>query len=207
MLAGRESRYVGRRDRRRSFANVGKAFLLLALAVEAAFVIQTMSKREPSADSPGSSSEVKSAHGRAIEYESNERAGYSFAYPKRWKIDIDATLSEVRSPNGDAVVLLGVGTNDPINVASSEFMTTLRETYPEVTWNLRRRMEIGDAPAVLMLGTVVNMSGTEVEFVSATVKGDPRNYQIAGYYDSRKGGKVGRLVHDILESFRRRTSL
>ena len=186
------------------FAAVVEVGLIVIWAVDLQGEVPSIEKeRAPTQGSPAPDEIPTSQTERHV----NEDAGYSFRYPERWSIHVDDTLSTLRSPDARTVLLVGVGPPGSIEVVSAEFTASLRKIYSRVHIERQRGAYFGDAPAVLVSGNLVNASGKHVRFISATLNRDPRNVQVAAYFDLRENETtIQRLITDILESFEVRTS-
>ncbi len=196
-----------------SLPNIGKTALVLLLVIEVAVTIRTTQFHAQPPDlgaplNPDQQKQSPTGTTTATEHQVNQTAGYSFGYPEGWESIVDDTLSTLRSPDGRTVILVGVGPPGSIDVASAEFMASLRRIYPKARLDRQQRTKLGDTPSMLMSGYLVNTIGKNIRFISATIRGTPRNFQIAAYYDRRENPKrVERLVGDVLQSFRQRRSL
>jgi hypothetical protein len=209
LIWNRRPQQYGARGKRWSLGNIGKTVLVVALLVEIVLAVRAGRLK----DQPPDIATRPIPRGRApatiaLERHVNEKAGYSFGYPKRWKIREQDTLTKLISPDGKAVMLMGVGSARSMNVAAADFMSSLRSIYAHARLERQQRTEVGDTSAIVTSGELINSSGARLKFMSATVRGTPRSFQIAAYYDRRENvKKIERTVEDVLESFRRRTSV
>lgn len=197
-----------------SFRTLVTVALILALVVEIGLIViwavdlqGEMPSIEKERGSKQGSPALNEIPTSATEHHFNEDAGYSFRYPEGWDVHVDDTLSTLRSPDAKTVMLVGVGSPGSIDVVSAEFTASLKKIYSRVRIERQEIATFGDTLAVLVSGNLVNASGKHVRFISATLKRDPRNVQVAAYFDLRENETtIERLITDILESFRVRTS-
>jgi hypothetical protein len=175
-----------------------KLFLLTILALEVAAVPLVPYLRDryqqPGGVTPGPST--------APPVHSNEKAGFSFTYPKSWKVTDSGSLSSVTAPNRVATISLAlIPKAGSQRSALANLVTTIRSTYPKVTVSKRAPDEVGGAPAVTAAGVAHTDADSRVGFKALALKVHQRFFGIAEFWTPGAHRAHGRLA-DTADSFR-----
>jgi hypothetical protein len=133
----------------------------------------------------------------------NSRAGYSFAYPPRWRLEDRGTLAEVTSPGREVSVSFGLGARGSLQRASLRFVEELDESYRKLTLSGFQLTLVDSEPAVSFTGSAVSDKGIPIRFQAISLAGPERNYSLVVFVAaSAEPAEVLPPVEEILGSFR-----
>jgi hypothetical protein len=108
----------------------------------------------------------------------NPRAGYSFRYPPRWRLQERGSLTRVTSPRKDASVSFGLGGKGNLRAASLRFVTELQETYRRLSLTGFQLTLMDREPAISFTGSGTSDAGVPLRFQAISVAGSERNYTL-----------------------------
>jgi hypothetical protein len=138
----------------------------------------------------------------------NDVGGYGLRYPFGWHLSQQGAISEVMSPERDAVVSFGVGrlsgTDRAASLSSSlnEVIDLIGETYTDVELTDIDSQSIAGNPAVVREGLATNEAGGLVRFTLRVVQDPARNFVIVTFEPARLVSvEVHNALSAIVESF------
>jgi hypothetical protein len=133
----------------------------------------------------------------------NSRAGYSFAYPPRWRLDDRGTLAKVTSPGREVSVSFGLGARGSLEKSSLRFVEELEDTYRRLSLSGFQLTLLDGEPAVSFTGSAVTADGTPIRFQAISLAGPERNYSLVIFVaENAEPAEVLPPVEEILGSFR-----
>ncbi|MFN2489336.1 MAG: hypothetical protein ABR529_06315 [Actinomycetota bacterium] len=146
---------------------------------------------------PGDKGKVETA--AAMSRHVNEAGGYSFLYPRGWKLERAGEVSRVRSPGGHLIVSFGLG---PVGLPASYdgFASLLVDSYQEVRLAEVTPTYVGRHRSLSVRGSAVDGTGRPLSFRAMLVeRGDQRSI---GAFAASDSGNLDARVHAVLRSLR-----
>jgi hypothetical protein len=138
----------------------------------------------------------------------NTAGGYRFRYPFGWHLSGQGAISEVMSPERDAVVSFGVGglsgTDRAESLSSSlnKVIDLIGETYSDMKLTDIGSQSIAGNPAVVREGLATNEAGGLVRFSLIVVQDSGRNFVIVTFEPARLVSvEVHSTLMEVVESF------
>jgi hypothetical protein len=138
----------------------------------------------------------------------NDAGGYRLRYPYGWHLSQQGAISEVMSPERDAVVSFGAGRLSGIDRAASlsaslnEVIDLIGETYTDVELTDIGSESFAGNPAVVREGLATNEDGGLVRFTLRVVQDPNRNFVIVTFEPARLVSvEVHNTLTAIVESF------
>jgi hypothetical protein len=169
-------------------------FTLLAAGITAMLVAPEAGPKPPLAE--------PAQHGPASESFFNRRAGYSFRYPPRWRVEPNVTATMVASPGRDAVITFGLGAAGTLDHAEATLVTEVQDSYQGTRLAAVEAQRIGGRTALSVSGTGINSGGIRIRFVAITVRGLSRNYSITVFTPADVRTSVLPRIQEVVSSFR-----
>jgi hypothetical protein len=156
-------------------------------------------------DESGSSGEDSKNAARfqlATRVHRNNVAGYSFRYPKGWRLRTNSTVSRLTRPDRHFIISFGLGPPGGLPVAYDEFVALLDKTYTNVVVDKVNATKVGGNVGVIVKGRAAGSGGVQVRFL-ATVLQRPNNQRALGALAATDtDAEFPAAVKEVLSSFK-----
>ncbi|MDP9067382.1 MAG: hypothetical protein M3N53_03400 [Actinomycetota bacterium] len=151
--------------------------LLLALVVAIVLAVTANGEADrPAGERPASEPELSMLE--------NEDGSYEVSYPPGWSPRTSATRTIITSPDGDAVVGVGLGTEGKLQDTARNLLASLRRSYDGLTIDARRSESFGDKRAFLVSGSAKNLSGVALRWLAVSLREGERNFTVTIFSDA-----------------------
>lgn len=134
----------------------------------------------------------------------NEAGDYAFRQPSGWVVNDRGSVSQMRSPNGELVISIGLAGAGTLEDAATQLVRSIEERYRRADVHEPTATELAGRPATVVSGLLVNDAGTRVRFLGAALRVGDRA-QVIGMFVSPRAARTPVLssVEGILVSLRR----
>jgi hypothetical protein len=130
----------------------------------------------------------------------NDDGGYSFEHPPDWQVASDGSVSDVESPDNEAIVSFGIAPEGDLLVASDRLMALLRESYEGFELAEEDVQSFGNDLAMVRSGTAA--SGNEdLRFQTVVIKTSEGNYAITSFATENEGVRYMTDIDTMMRSF------
>ena len=132
----------------------------------------------------------------------NNVAGYSFRYPKGWRLRTDSTVSRLTRPDRHFIISFGLGPPGGLPVAYDEFVALLDKNYTNVVVDKVNATKVDGNVGVVVKGRAAGGGGVQVRFL-ATVLQRPNNQRALGALAATDtDAAFPAAVKEVLSSFK-----
>jgi hypothetical protein len=173
----------------------GIAVVLAALGVAAVVVVpKVLEEDEPPVTSSADEVDASSEHFV------NESGGYQFDHPGEWSVATRGSVTDVESPDDEAIVSFGIAPEGDLLVASDRLLELLRDSYRGFELQDEDIRSFGSDLGMVRDGTAIN--GTEpLRFRTVIIKTSEGNYAITAFATQNEGVRYMSDIERIMGSF------
>jgi hypothetical protein len=173
----------------------GIAVVLAVLAAGAVLVLPDVLEDEPTITGGTGEDETESS-----DHFVNDSGGYQFDYPPQWRVASRGSVTDVESPDDEAIVSFGIAPEGDLLVASDRLLELLRDSYQGFELQDEDVRSFGSDLGMVRNGTASN--GTEpLRFRTVIIKTSEGNYAITSFATKNEGVRYMSDIERIMESF------
>ena len=175
-----------------------KGLVIAALLVELVVIVVLV--RDRGIEPVRSSDETTTS--AATERFDEPGAPYSFAYPDKWELENDGSVTKLLSPGNDIAIAVGPAPSGDVLASSDQLVEGVAARYTDAETKSRELTRVNGNLGVSVSGTAVNQFGVSVRFSIVTVEGENKNYAITAFAAQDVEVDVAeRALAEVVEDF------